>query len=69
MPLPHFRQAVVKTVDMSEEMMNDAIDVATALMLEHNKEADLAFFIKKDFDRKYRCARIPTLSSRPCQPN
>jgi hypothetical protein len=49
-------QAVVKTVDMSEEMEKEAIDLAATAMNECLREVDMAGFIKKEFDKKYRRA-------------
>lgn len=47
-------QAVVKTVDMTEEMEKDCIEAATQAMQEFSLEKDMAAFIKKEFDKKYR---------------
>ena len=46
-------QAVVKTVDMTEEMEKDCIEAATQAMQEFSLEKDMAAFIKKEFDKKY----------------
>ena len=47
------KRAVVKNVDMSDEMQTDAIDVATQALDRFNIEKDIAAFIKKEFDKKY----------------
>ena len=47
------RKAVIKNADMSEEMQQDAIDVANQALDRHNIERDIACYIKKEFDKKY----------------
>merc|ERR1711981_991243 len=47
------RKAVVKNADMSEDMQQEAIDVATQAIEKHNVEKDIAAYIKKEFDKKY----------------
>ncbi|KAL5104909.1 Dynein 8 kDa light chain flagellar outer arm [Taenia crassiceps] len=47
------RKAVVKNVDMSEEMQQDAIDVATHAFEKFNIEKDIAAYIKKEFDKRH----------------
>lgn len=47
------RKAVVKNADMSEEMQQNAIDVANQALDKHNIERDIAAFMKKEFDKKY----------------
>merc|ERR1711879_1140998 len=47
------RKAIVKNADMSEDMQQDAIDVATQAVEKHNIEKDIAAYIKKEFDKKY----------------
>ena len=47
------RKAVVKNADMSEDMQQESIDVATQAMEKFNIEKDIAAFIKKEFDKKY----------------
>ncbi|CAG0893356.1 unnamed protein product [Cyprideis torosa] len=47
------RKAVIKNADMSEEMQQDAVDVANQALEKYNIEKDIAAFIKKEFDRKY----------------
>lgn len=46
-------KAVVKNVDMSEEMQQEAVDVASAALEKYNIEKDIAAQIKKEFDRRY----------------
>ena len=43
------RRAVVKNVDMSEEMQTDAIEIATQALDRFNIEKDVAAYIKKEF--------------------
>ena len=50
-------QAVVKTVDMEPAMEQDAIEVATYALNEFVVEKEMANYIKKEFDKKYRCER------------
>lgn len=47
------RKAVVKNADMSEEMQQNAIDVANQALDKHNIERDIAAYMKKEFDKKY----------------
>jgi len=46
-------KAVVKTVDLSDEMEKDAIEVATYALNEYMVESTMANYIKKEFDKKY----------------
>ena len=46
----------IKTVDMSEEMSEFAIETATFALGEYNIESHVANHIKREFDKKYRCA-------------
>jgi len=43
-------EAQVKAADMSEDMQQEAIEVAQDAMREYNIEKDIAQFIKKEFD-------------------
>ncbi|KAF7790174.1 hypothetical protein EIP86_001126 [Pleurotus ostreatoroseus] len=45
-------KAVIKNVDMSEEMQQEAVDVALAALEKYNIEKDIAAHIKKEFDRR-----------------
>ena len=47
-------KAVIKNVDMTEEMQQEAIDIATAALEKYNIEKDIAAQIKKEFDRRYQ---------------
>lgn len=46
-------KAVIKNVDMSEEMQQEAVDIATAALEKYNIEKDIAAQIKKEFDRRF----------------
>lgn len=46
-------KAVIKNVDMSEEMQQEAVDIASAALEKYNIEKDIAAQIKKEFDRKH----------------
>ncbi|CEP16063.1 hypothetical protein [Parasitella parasitica] len=46
-------KAVVKSVDMSEEMQQEAIECSTQALEKFNIEKDIAAHIKREFDRKY----------------
>lgn len=46
-------RAVVKNADMSEDMQQDAIDVATQSLEKYNIGKDIAANIMKEFDKKY----------------
>jgi dynein light chain LC8-type len=46
-------QAVVKTVDMDEEMEKFAIETASLAMQTFDVEREMAAQIKKEFDKKY----------------
>lgn len=45
---------VIKNVDMSEAMQNEAIEVADAALQKHAIERDVAAHIKKEFDRRHQ---------------
>ena len=45
------RKAVIKNVDMSEDLQQDVIEIATSAMEKFNVEKDIAANIKKEFDR------------------
>ena len=47
------RRAVIKNADMSEEMQQEAVDVATTALSKYGIERDVAAHIKKEFDKKY----------------
>ncbi|KAL5482826.1 DYN2 [Sanghuangporus vaninii] len=46
-------KAVIKNVDMTEEMQQEAIDIAAAALDKYNIEKDIAAQIKKEFDTRY----------------
>ena len=46
------RKAIIKNSDMTEDMQQDAINVATKAIDSYNIEKDIACYIKKEFDRK-----------------
>ena len=46
-------KAVIKNVDMSEEMQQDAVDIASAALEKYNIEKDIAANIKKEFDKRH----------------
>lgn len=47
------RKAVIKNADMSDQMQQDAVDIASKALSEYNIEKDVAAYIKKEFDRKH----------------
>lgn len=56
-------RAIIKNVDMSEEMQQEAVDVATQALEKFNIEKDIAQHIKREFDR--RCAfRVQSFATR-----
>lgn len=46
-------KAIIKNVDMAEEMQQESIDVASAALEKYNIEKDIAAQIKKEFDKRY----------------
>ena len=46
-------KAVIKNVDMSEEMQQETVDIASAALEKYNIEKDIAAQIKKEFDRRH----------------
>ncbi|VDP89209.1 unnamed protein product [Echinostoma caproni] len=44
---------VVKNVDMSDEMQQDAFTISSTALQEFNIEKDIAAYIKKEFDKKH----------------
>lgn len=46
-------KTTVKSVDMSDEMQNVALEVAKDAMKQNNVEKDIAQTIKKNFDQRY----------------
>jgi dynein light chain LC8-type len=47
------RKPVVKNIDMSDDLKNDAFDIATKALEKHTMEREIAGFIKKEFDKKH----------------
>ncbi|ORX50154.1 dynein light chain 1, cytoplasmic [Hesseltinella vesiculosa] len=46
-------KAVIKSVDMSDEMQQEAVDVTTQALEKYEIEKDIAAHIKREFDKKY----------------
>eukprot|EP01134_Creolimax_fragrantissima_P002846 CFRG2846T1 len=46
-------KAVIKSVDMLEDLQKSAIEVATEALDKHSVEKDVAAYIKKEFDSRY----------------
>ncbi|CAE6488315.1 unnamed protein product [Rhizoctonia solani] len=46
-------KAVIKNIDMSEDMQQESIDIAVASIEKFNIEKDIAAHIKREFDRRY----------------
>ncbi|BFZ57479.1 Dynein light chain [Savitreella phatthalungensis] len=46
-------KAVIKSVDMVEEMQHDVVELAHTAMLHHTIEKDIASYVKQEFDKKY----------------
>ncbi|CAH8469454.1 unnamed protein product [Heterobilharzia americana] len=46
-------KAVIKSVDMPDEMQQDAVDMCAMALKKYTLEKDIAAFMKKEFDRKY----------------
>lgn len=46
-------RAVIKNVDMSEEMQQGSIEIAVSSLEKFNIEKDIAAHIKREFDRRY----------------
>ena len=47
------RKTNVTSSDMTEEMQQDAIDCANQALEKSDVYKDMAFYIKREFDRKY----------------
>ncbi|KAF2017705.1 hypothetical protein BU24DRAFT_420753 [Aaosphaeria arxii CBS 175.79] len=50
--LPNKQDAQIKSADMSEEMQQEAIEVAQQAMEQFSIEKDIAQYIKKEFDSR-----------------
>lgn len=46
-------KAIIKNVDMSEEMQQESVDIASTALEKYNIEKDIAAQIKKEFDRRH----------------
>jgi dynein light chain LC8-type len=46
-------KAIIKNVDMTEEMQLESVEIATAALEKYNIEKDIAAQIKKEFDRRH----------------
>ncbi|KAG8215025.1 dynein light chain type 1-domain-containing protein [Butyriboletus roseoflavus] len=46
-------KAIIKNVDMAEEMQQESIDVASAALEKYSIEKDIAAQIKKEFDKRH----------------
>jgi len=46
-------KAIIKNVDMVEEMQHESVEVATAALEKYTIEKDIAAQIKKEFDRRH----------------
>jgi len=46
-------KAIIKNVDMSEELQQESVDIASAALEKYNIEKDIAAQIKKEFDRRH----------------
>jgi len=47
------QKAVIKNVDMSEEMQRASVEIALAALEKYTVEKDIAAEVKKEFDRKF----------------
>lgn len=46
-------KAIIKNVDMNEELQQESVDITNAALEKYNIEKDIAAHIKKEFDRRY----------------
>ena len=46
-------KAIIKNVDMNEDMQQEAVDITSAALEKYNIEKDIAAQIKKEFDRRH----------------
>lgn len=46
-------KAIIKNADITDEMQQDSVDIASAALEKYNIEKDIAANIKKEFDKKY----------------
>ena len=69
--MSEMRRAVVKNADMSEEMQQEAVDVATTALSKYGIEKDVAAHIKKvsqkrKEEKRKRKGRGRERKERPC---
>ncbi|KAG6891547.1 hypothetical protein C0992_004405 [Termitomyces sp. T32_za158] len=46
-------KAIIKNVDMSEEMQQESVDITSSALEKYTIEKDIAAQIKKEFDRRH----------------
>lgn len=46
-------KAIIKSVDMGEDLQQESVDIATSALEKYNIEKDIAAQIKKEFDRRH----------------
>ncbi|KAA1475580.1 outer dynein arm light chain 8 [Dentipellis sp. KUC8613] len=46
-------KAIIKNVDMTDDMQQESVDIASAALEKYNIEKDIAAQIKKEFDRRH----------------
>lgn len=46
-------KAIIKNVDMNEELQQESVDITNAALEKYNVEKDIAAHIKKEFDRRH----------------
>ena len=46
-------KAIIKNVDMSEEIQQESVDIASAALEKYTIEKDIAAHLKKEFDRRH----------------
>ena len=46
-------KAIIKSVDMSEDLQQESVNIATSALEKYNIEKDIAAQIKKEFDRRH----------------
>lgn len=46
-------KAIIKSADMSEDLQQESVDIATSALEKYNIEKDIAAQIKKEFDRRH----------------
>jgi len=46
-------KAIIKNVDMNEELQQESVDITNAALEKYNVEKDIAAYIKKEFDRRH----------------